>query len=331
MLLMLSILCCVIVEQRAPLPDSIPKGAVELKLSGVTLSGSEDITKVDVGSLKTGQAYYSYLSVHNSTSEPVELLKIETSCGCLMVWTASKKEIAPRSSSEILVLIRPRYEGGRFDQLIKGSASNGEFLRAGLSGVVVPPVDLEKNMIELSGGIRKFDLGVKFSEGFSMENLSFGAASKDFTVRKVGTTSIQVELTDETLSDAELFGTVASRITVKAKGGDHIYCDIPLVVRSNRVFVCKPSEVELRQTSSELFSGEFALFGKIEGLDFDSIKLVDEKGKAVSFRMVARSSRIARVRVEADSVLEPGVHKMLFVEQHSGTRLGSVRFISKGE
>jgi hypothetical protein len=66
-------------------------------------------------------------------------------------------------------------------------------------------------------------------------------------------------------------------------------------------------------------------------LDFDSIKLVDEKGKAVSFRMVARSSRIARVRVEADSVLEPGVHKMLFVEQHSGTRLGSVRFISKGE
>lgn len=81
MFLLLSLVILLVFQEGKTLPDIVPKGSIEAKLGEVVLSSSNGITELDLGTLKTGETYYAYLSLNNLSEEAITLSKIDTSCG----------------------------------------------------------------------------------------------------------------------------------------------------------------------------------------------------------------------------------------------------------
>lgn len=249
----------------------------------------------------------------------------------LTVWANSDKKIAPGSSAKLLLILKPQFEGKRYDQMVTCTDSNGSVSRIGLSGFFAAPVKLDNSVLDTSGGKRNFSVRVSFENGLSMDSVIFGAPGHQMVVEKNGKDCIRLEVAERALLDTELFGSVASAIQVKQSATDKVLCILPVTLSSKRSFVCKPSMVEFQTKESKLWVGNVTLLGNLDGVDFSSVMLIDEKEVLANFKILSSSSRIAKLLVEIESSEISAPVKLSFLDKSSKKVLGVLSGVFKGD
>ena len=330
---------CVCQLDYSPLELSklVPKDAVELKIEGAELSDSETVVIKDVGTLKTGLTYFFNLPIYNLTDVPVKVEKIESSCGCLTAVPASAEKVMfvePKSSSPVLVIVKPQYTNSTYEKLLKIEASNGKKLRIGVVGKFVPPLSLKTTQFVLGGKTRRFVSELEIVNGWDIARISVDDPTKAVSVVKSTAESIEIEVSEETIWRCEAAGLVTSVLQVRDLATSGLLCNVPLTITSRRAFVCKPLG-ELIDAGNGRFTGQVLLFGDLEKVDLNSLELRGDDKLKLNFAVASKGGRVARIDLDLEVISPTDKNtvelKLSFVDKISEAVLGVFQTRFKGE
>lgn len=225
------------------LSEIVPKGAIELKPSGFFSFSNELVAeKLSLGELRTGHTYFLHLPVVNLSASSISIEKIESSCGCIAAANRSTI-VEPQKSADILIVIKPQFAAGELTKLLKVHASNGSFSMVGVVAKFAAPVRVEPTTIEIKGMNRQFKLATSYhGDGAFSRLIAFGM-SRDLGVIEQKDGYIVVEISEDISKDCDVHGSCATVLQFKDRASGDVLCNIPLDLRSERAFVCKPSDL----------------------------------------------------------------------------------------
>lgn len=314
--------CC-----PSDLPDLVPRDAIELTIDGAELSDSESITVRNLGTLKTGQAYYFRFPVYNLSQSSTSIDKIESSCGCLTAVAAGDGQavsIAPTQSAAVLVIVKPQLTTSSYDKLVKINATNGKRVRLGISGAFVSPVSLSKNTFVLKNGVRKQTIQASFAENWDMSKVSFDDPTNAMSVTQVAPGAIDIEISSESSTACEMNGSFSTVLQAKEKSTGKLVCNIPLTFKCDHLFTCRPSVLDMRKAENGLLINQVNLYGDLDKINFDTIELRNDRGECQGYFIDSKSSRVARLNVSLreSNFVGSGTIKLSFVDKSSRSVVG---------
>lgn len=309
--------------------EIVPKGATELRPSGsFSFSNTLVVEKLSLGELATGNTYFLHLPVFNLSESSISVEKVDSSCGCIAAAHRSKI-VEPQKSADILIVIKPQFAAGEFTKLLKIQASNGSVSMVGVAAKFAAPVSVEPTTIKVKGIDRRFKLATSYHGDGSFSKLIACGLSRDFVVVDQKDGYIVVEISEDISKNCDVHGSFATVLQFKERSSGNVLCNIPLDLRSERAFVCKPSDLGFEKNGDHRVANVF-VSGRLEDIDFDEIAVETEAGDKVNLTVESRSSRIAKLVLTMDDSTFPQKNtKLIFKGKNSGFVLGIVSSVFK--
>lgn len=265
--------------------------------------------KISLGKIFTGTKYFAVLDFVNATNKPIQLVKIDTTCGCL-VGHMRNRVIKQGERSDLAIALSPQNRAGPIARRVTIRTNTDVVWQILVTAEVVPRYKLTPQKILLfdptertvNFTLTQSDEVQQCRRSLELKTLSSFINLPESLHIQTGTraTKVRGELTTEAFSNSSV-GPLMERILLIDKNSSKVLQEALVVIESQSKLAARPTTVLIQRTgtgwgSTFMLLGEPKSISKVSGKIYLKLSIDGHRALEVPIEQSMRKDRLIKCR-----------------------------------